>query len=229
MISLTKDSMKASALGQLALLKEVLHVLGVGGDGVHIVQVCPALGEDGPSVRRGVLKALLPLSCSLILSEASANSMLDVSMAFQMTPSRRLMSSSSSSMVSNLLRCSSSTWKMARKPTLDWGSFVRRVEGRGGHTCYRGVWSRPVRSYNMCRCDAACEFSCLRTSWRLSGARRGLRQLRDARTRDWRFVGHGTEMDQWTNTTHSRWRRGAFRKSPARRTPPIPAPEWLSG
>ena len=44
--------------------------------------------------------------CSLILSEASAMSMSDVSMAFQMRPSRRLTSSSSSSTVRSLLRCS---------------------------------------------------------------------------------------------------------------------------
>ena len=47
--------------------------------------------------------------CSVILSEASANSMLEVSMAFQMTPSRRFTSSSSSSTVLSLLRCSPAT------------------------------------------------------------------------------------------------------------------------
>ena len=49
------------ALGQLALLEEVLHVLGLGGDSLHVVQVRPALGEDRPGVRRRILKTLLPL------------------------------------------------------------------------------------------------------------------------------------------------------------------------
>ena len=49
------------ALGELTPLQEVLHVSGVGRDGVHVVQVCPALGEDGPGVRRSILRALLSL------------------------------------------------------------------------------------------------------------------------------------------------------------------------
>ena len=58
-ISLTKDLMKAPALGQLALVQEVPHVLGVGREAVHVVQHLPALREDG-SRRRRILKTLLP-------------------------------------------------------------------------------------------------------------------------------------------------------------------------
>ena len=49
------------ALGQLALVEELAHVLGVGCDGLHVVEDLPALGEDGPRLGRRSLKALLPL------------------------------------------------------------------------------------------------------------------------------------------------------------------------
>ena len=49
------------ALGQLALVEEVLHVLGVGRNCVHVVQYLPALGEVRPSLLSEVLKPLLPL------------------------------------------------------------------------------------------------------------------------------------------------------------------------
>ena len=52
---------KGPALGQFAVLQEVPHVLGVGGDSLHVVQVRPALGEDRSRIRRRILKTLLPL------------------------------------------------------------------------------------------------------------------------------------------------------------------------
>ena len=60
-ISLTKDLMKGPALGQLALLEEVPHVLGVGCDGVHVVEDLPALGQGSPRLLSGILKPLLPV------------------------------------------------------------------------------------------------------------------------------------------------------------------------
>ena len=53
------------ALGQLALVQKLAHVLGVSRDGVHVVQDGPALGEDGPGIGRRVLQALLPLTVLL--------------------------------------------------------------------------------------------------------------------------------------------------------------------
>ena len=53
------------ALGQLALVQKLAHVLSVGRDGVHVVQDSPALGEDGPGISRRVLQALLPLTVLL--------------------------------------------------------------------------------------------------------------------------------------------------------------------
>ena len=61
MISLTNDSMKALRSVNSLSLEEVPHVLGVGGDSLHVVQVRPALGEDRSRIRRRILKTLLPL------------------------------------------------------------------------------------------------------------------------------------------------------------------------
>ena len=60
-VSLTKDWDEGPSLGQLALLQEVSHVLGVGRDGVHVVEDLTALGQGCPRLLSGILKPLLPL------------------------------------------------------------------------------------------------------------------------------------------------------------------------
>ncbi len=49
------------ALGQLALVQKLVHVLGVGGDGLHVVQHHPPLGQQRPRLLRRGLQPLLPL------------------------------------------------------------------------------------------------------------------------------------------------------------------------
>ena len=54
MISLTNDSMKALRSVNSLSFRKSPHVLGVGGDSLHVVQVRPALGEDRSCIRRRV-------------------------------------------------------------------------------------------------------------------------------------------------------------------------------
>ena len=51
-ISLTKVSMKALRSVSFAVLQELAHVLGVGSDGLHVIQDLPALGENRPCLFR---------------------------------------------------------------------------------------------------------------------------------------------------------------------------------
>ena len=59
--------MKALRSVKLALVQERAHVLGVGRDGVHVVEDCPALGEH----RLGLLRLYLLLQ-KLALTESGA-------------------------------------------------------------------------------------------------------------------------------------------------------------
>ena len=52
---------EGSALGQLALVKEVPQLLGIGRNRVHVVQRLSALREHRPGILRRILQALLPL------------------------------------------------------------------------------------------------------------------------------------------------------------------------
>ena len=49
------------ALGQLALVQELAQVHAVGGDGLHVVQHHPPLGQQRPGLPRRGLKFFLPL------------------------------------------------------------------------------------------------------------------------------------------------------------------------
>ena len=60
-ISLYERLDEGLALGQFAVLQEVSHFLGVGLDGVHVVQDRPELGQNLPGRRRLVLKEFLPV------------------------------------------------------------------------------------------------------------------------------------------------------------------------
>ena len=66
-ISLTKVSMKALRSVSSLFLQEPAHVLGVGRDGLHVIEDRPALGQDCPRPLSGGLKALLTL---LVVSDA---------------------------------------------------------------------------------------------------------------------------------------------------------------
>ncbi len=51
---------KCPLLGQIALVQKLAQVLTISGDGLHVVQHHPPLGQHHPGLRRRSLKSLLP-------------------------------------------------------------------------------------------------------------------------------------------------------------------------
>ena len=51
---------KCPSLGQIALVQKLAQVLTISGDGLHVVQHHPPLGQHHPGLRRRSLKSLLP-------------------------------------------------------------------------------------------------------------------------------------------------------------------------